>query len=218
MQTEMKPEFYWFSDNSPYNPQFTYAYRIHARSEKIDRVCPECGGIERYPKGAFDVSVEEGSEYPDVLMCGEYPFLIVSQGVIGDWKQAGIQAFRTFPVGIARVDSKALWSVHAPTYYRVEIEGRCHIDLEASGLHVTLLCPLCNRLVTEPSVSSGFKMVTDSWDGSPLFRDPDLYPCVTFCTDFVLELAKKHHRTNFRFEPMQGPHDNFSRGIDYLKE
>ena len=217
MKTEKKHTFYMFSDNSSYNPQFTQAFRIHSKSEMVDRECPEYGVRENYPSGAFDVSVEGASQYPDVLGCGAYPLLIVSQAVIDDWKEAGIHAFHTYPVGIAKVDSKVLRSVPAPAYFRVEIDGRCQIDLEASGLRVLRYAPECHYLATEPMVSSGFKMVSGSWDGSPIFRDADLYPSVSFCTELILELAGKHKHINFRFEPMEGPFDNSSRGIDYIE-
>jgi len=216
MQIETKPKFYTFRNNSSYNEQFTWASNIHSKSEMVDRICPEYGVRERYPSGAFDVSVEGGNQYPDILGCGTYPLLIVSQNVVNDWKRAGITSFHSYPVGISEVDSIGLQDIHYPAYFRIEIDGRCKIDLEGSGLRVIRHSLECHYLVTEPSVASGFKMVLDSWDGSPIFRDDNLYPNVYFCTELVLQLARENKHTNFRFETMEGPFDNFSIGINYM--
>ncbi|MBI2863281.1 MAG: hypothetical protein HYX94_01800 [Chloroflexi bacterium] len=209
--------FYRFGNNSSYNRRFTWAMSIIPRSEMVYRVCPRCSAVQHYPSGAFDVIVERGSQYPDVLGCGAYPFLIVSEEVIAVWIDAGISSFYTFPVDVAKVQSRKLRDIRPPQYFRVEIDGRCQIDLAASGIEVITLCAECHHLVTRPSLAPGFRMVPGSWDGSDLFRDPDFYPRVNFCTQSVLDLAREHQLTNFRFDPMDQPYEFGSRGIDYLK-
>lgn len=208
---------YEFAHNSSYTRGFTWAASIIPRSEVVRRVCPECRAMESHPEGAFDVIVEGGTKYPDVLGCGAYPFLIVSRRVIDAWFGSGITSFHTFPVGIAKIRSKKLMDVVPPSYFRVEIDGRCRIDLADSGLRVVRSCPKCHHLWTDPMVPSGFQMVPSSWDGSALFRDEVLYPRVSFCTEAVLTLAREYKLTNFRFEPMEGPFDSSSKGIDYMK-
>jgi len=210
-------KFYEFSDNSSYTRGFAWAASIYPHSEMIHRVCQDCGSVEHYPSGEFDVTLEGGTKYPDVLGCGAYPFLIVSKAVVLDWERAGITNFERFAVGVASIKSKRLREIPPPEYFRIEITGRCDIDLEASGLKVISFCQNCGHLRTDPAVASGFQMVAGSWDGSPLFRDVIKYPRVSFCTNIVFELAYKHQRTNFRFEPMEGPRNAASKGIDYLK-
>lgn len=209
--------FYQFRNNSAYNRRFTWAWRVVTRSEMVHWVCHNCKTVVNYPSGAFDVVVERGSKYPDVLGCGSYSFLIVSDKVVSAWRDGGVLSFHTYPVGVAKVESKKLLGVTPPAYFRVEIDGRCQIDLNASGVEVVEFCPECHHLVTRPSLVPGFRMVPNSWDGSPLFRDPVLYPRVNFCTQLVLDLARKHGLTNFRFDPMDQPYEFGSRGIDYLK-
>jgi hypothetical protein len=209
--------FFKFSDNTVYNTEFTWAMSIRPRSDMVDQVCQHCGVRKNYPSGAFDVEVEGGREYPDVLGCGAFPFLIVSRAVANDWKEAGITSFHTFPVGIAEVRSKRLNGVSAPEYLRVEIDGACQIDLEASGLQVENRCSECGHVHLKPTGISGYKMVPNSWDDSPLFRDPVLFPQVNFCNELVFETAGRHRRSNFRFEPMEGPIEYTSKGIEYLK-
>lgn len=212
-------KFYRFGNNSSYTRGFTWAVSIYPRSEMIHRVCQACGTVEHYPSGEFDVALEGGSKYPDVLGCGAYPFLIVSEAVTLDWKNAGITQFEKFKVGVASIKSKSkrLLEVAPPPYFRIEITGSCDIDLAASGLEVISLCQNCGHLRTKPAVSSGFRMVKGSWDGSALFRDVIKYPRVSFCTTLILELAYKYQRTNFRFGLMEGPRDAASKGIAYLK-
>lgn len=210
--------FFKFSHNTIYNSEFAWAWRIHPQSEMIYQKCPECGTIEHYPSGTFDVSVEGGTAYPDVLGCGEFPFLIVSEAVVEAWRKANITCFHTYEVGVNEVQSKALEHLPPPHYFRIEIDGRCRIDLAMSGVDVIRLCPRCHHLVTRPSLIPGFHIVSDSWDGCDLFRDVDLFPRVSFCTELVLKLAQKHRHTNFRFEPMGGPFQSGNGGFDYLRD
>lgn len=210
--------FYHFRHNSSYTRGFTWAASLRPNSEIIRRVCAEFGVVAQYPSGEFDVVVEGGSRYPDILGCGAYPFLIVSESVVNTWRNAGITRFQSYLVRIEQVRSKSkkLRETVPPRYYRIEIDGRCEIDLEASGLEIVRYAPECEYLVTNPSLASGYQMVADSWDGSPLFRDPLRYPRISFCTQLVLDIARKYRFTNFRFESMEGPYDPGSKGIDYL--
>lgn len=203
-----EPErFYEFRDNSSYNTEFAWAVSILPRSEMIERRCPQCGNVESYPSGAFDVIVEDGSRYPDILGCGAYPFLIVSEKVVTVWHDAHINCFHTHPVGVATVKSQQLQGIVPPLYFRIEIDGRCQIDLAGSGITVISLCPECHHLVTLPRLAHErrFRIVPNSWDGCPLFRDSTLFPRVNFCTQLVLDLAQQYQFTNFRFEQIEHP-------------
>jgi hypothetical protein len=210
------PSFCVFGDNTFSNRSFAWAASIHPRSEVVHQICSNCGSVKYYPKGAFDVTLEKGSKYPDVLGCGAYPFLIVSGKVIEAWQEAGICCYHTYDVKIAEIKSAKLKDLTAPKYYRVEIDGSCLIDIEASGAKVVNFCPECHHLVTHPSVLNSFSIATGSWDGSSLFRDQVHYPMISFCTDTIVKIAFQYRLTNFRFEPMAGPLDPGNKAIDYL--
>lgn len=205
-----------FTDNTFKNRGFAWAASIHPRSEIVHEICPKCGSVKHYPKGEFDVTLEKGSKYPDILGCGAYPFLIVSEKVIRAWQEANVCCFHTYDVKIAKVKSTKLKDLPAPQYYRIEIDGSCQIDLEASGAKVVKFCPECHYLVIHPPVLNSFRMVSGSWDGSALFRDELHYPRVSFCTDTIVKIASQYRLTNFCFEPMEGPLDPGNKGIDYL--
>lgn len=209
---------YRFSHNSSHTRGFTWATSIRPRSEIVRHVCPEFGVVSQYPSGEFDVVIEGGNRYPDILGCGAYPFLIVSESVVNAWQDAGITNFQSYliRVGEVRSKSKKLQETQPPHYFRIEIDGKCKIDLAASGLEVVHFAPECEYLVTNPPTISGFQMESGSWDGSPLFRDRLHYPRVSFCTRLVLDIAHKYQFTNFRFEPMEGPYNSSSKGLNYL--
>lgn len=205
---------YQFMHNSSHTRGFVWAMSIIPRSEVYRRECKEHGVVEEYVSGAFDVVVEGGTKYPDVLGCGEFPFLIVSEPVVDAWHEGGIASFHVYPVGITEVRSEGLMGVAPPRYFRVEIDGRCRIDIEASGGRVVRFVPQCHYIETQPPILPRFSMVPNSWDSSPLFCDPTLFPRVTFCTQEIVDIARKHQFTNFWFGPMAGPFD--PKGVRYL--
>jgi len=210
-------KYYKFRNNTLFTHGYTWAMSIIPKSSTDSFSCPECGIRHNAPSGAFDVIVEGGSKYPDVLGCGAYPFLILSEAIINDWKEAGINAFATFPVNIAKVKSKKLLSVHPPRYFRVEITGTCKINLEASGYSLLPRSTRCNHSRLEKIGTKGMFMVPGSWDGTPLFRDHEIFPRLNFCTEIIVELARKHKRTNFRFVLLEDAEDPPGKGLEYLK-
>lgn len=216
----MTIQFYQFGNNSAYEKQWTWAWRIHATSHVINFHCDKCGRSAKYPSGSFDMDLEGGSAYPDVLGCGSYPLLVVSERVISAWSNAGVQSFQMYPVTIASITSDVgqLSTSSAPKYYGVEVTGNCMIDLAASGVVIERVCEKCGEATRKPMTGHGFKMVKGSWDGSDLFRDSRYFPRVLFCTEKVLNVASARSLTNFRFEPMEEPSDAFSPGIAYLQE
>jgi hypothetical protein len=208
---------YTFRDNSRETRGFTWAMSIIPQSAMTIESCPHCTHYAEYPSGEFDVIVEGGVKYPDVLGCGAYSFLIVSDKVINAWHGAGITSFHTFRVGVADVRSAKLSILIPPPYYGVEIDGRCRVDLAASGFEIVQSCPACGHVrTTRRDLNNSFVMVKDSWDHSSLFRDLDLFPRVIFCTRTILDVAQRNGITNFRFQPMQA--GSFSdKGIDFMR-
>ena len=195
--------YYKFQHNTLAHPGFTWAVSIYPiRSDVIHYTCPQCGSTKHYPSGSFDVILEGGNKYPDILGCGAFPFLIVSEKTIRGWNEAGVCCFHTHDVGIAEVKSSRLEKLVAPQYFRVEIDGSCQIDIEASGAKIVKFCPECFHLVTRPTVLKNYHIAQNSWDGSALFRDPIYYPRVNFCTKTVVEISTQKRLTNFQFAQM----------------
>lgn len=212
-----EPVFLKLSDNTYSFAKFPWAVKIVPGSKMIYNLCRECGVVQSYPSGGFGVTLEGGHTYPDFLGCGAYPFMILSRRVLDDWAREGISNYKVYSVEIVSTDSAKLAEKRPPEYYRVELDGRCQIDLAASGLEVVKHCWECGYLQTRPALADGFQIVPNTWDGSELFRDTIHYPRVTFCTQRVMEIAREHQHTNFRFELMHGPLNRSGAGIDYSR-
>jgi hypothetical protein len=195
--------FFELYHNSPYNRQFPWAYSITPPLATIGQRCNVCTNGYLfpgwYPDAPLTVSVNTGRKYPDVLGCGAYPLLIVSQAVLDDWSAVGLRGYEAFPLSV-RAEPGAP-RLAAPIYYHLKITGRCELDTDAMGIKVLFSCPRCLYREIEPITDHALIMKRDTWDGSDLFSS-DLFPMVTFCTESVQKLATQNSRTNFRFESL----------------
>jgi hypothetical protein len=96
------------------------------------------------------------------------------------------------------------------------------LDLEASGFVGVQLCARCGVWTCDTSAtykqqSTGvwpYQFIEGSWSGSDLFT-PEYWPTAFFCTDRVLESARRHRLTNFRFVPV-GEGD-YGAPVKYLR-
>ncbi len=210
-------QLYEMSNETDDSKGWVYATRIYAKSEEVIVNCNECGAIGRHPKKEFDVDIEGGTKYSDILLCGEYPLLIVSEKVIKDWEQAGFTGFKYYSVGINNVSSKKLKLIIPPKYYHIVIQGRCELDLEMMEVEIHKKCSSCGRVIfNKPTWEiDKFYIKESSWDGSDLFVS-DLFPAKTLVTENVIMSACKNRHTNFRFVKLKDSMNLFNEAIDYL--
>lgn len=83
-------------------------------------------------------------------------------------------------------------------------------------------CPACGG--RRHDVSAEFQLeqsrhspyVLVDWDGSNLFKISPTQSGGFFCTDAVIESARRHRHMNFRFIPVEAGAATWSKGIDYL--
>lgn len=207
---------YAFSDNSSWNRVFTRAIEIRASSPITDRECAKCGSASQMPIGGFDVVVEGGTKYPDVLGCGFYPFLVLSRKAIDALRIHAVDAFDSFPVRVVEVRSKKLKAVQPPDYFRIEITANVEIDLNASGITIEKYCSGCGSLEARPVIPQRFELVAGSWDDNVLFRNKKYFPRIYFCSDDLLTIASQFQLSNFRFTRIDHPFDPAERGVPYL--
>lgn len=193
-------KFFEMTHNSPFEPKWVLAVKIHPTSSVIHWHCPMCGRAENVPSGSFDVNVEGGSSFPDFLGCGAYPLLIVSERVVTAWEKGGITTFRSFPVGISSISESLVQRASAPKYFRIEVSGECRIDFAASGAAIKTICSRCGEIETDVPYIKSFSILSGSWDGSPLFRDYRYFPRITFCSDKAKQIADAEHFSNVRFQ------------------
>lgn len=190
--------------------------------------CPQCGASRHEPLGDIQVTLEatKGRQWPDVLGCGAHPFFIVSARVIEAWR---VETIASVPVG-GRVSfvpplPEQLQSIEPPAYFWLDGEKMlgAKMAFNASGFLGMRVCPMCGRHIYDVGATYDrqragvcpYVFVEGTWDGMNLFTT-DLSPAMFFCTEAVMECARKHRHTNFRFTPVEAGNASWSRGIDYL--
>jgi hypothetical protein len=194
--------FYELTNNTSFERQWPTAVSIRATSHVVRWSCPDCGRAASFPAGSFDVTIEGGTDYPDILDCGAYPMLIVSGKVLSLWQRNDIGPFLQYPVKVSAVLDTRLRPENSPAYFHVKVAGSAKVDIPGSGGKVINLCFRCGEFDTEPTLIRKLSLLDGSWDGSHLFRDCRLFPSVAFCTQAVKELTLAEALTNFRFDEM----------------
>ncbi|MEX0675994.1 MAG: hypothetical protein WD063_02885 [Pirellulales bacterium] len=222
--------FFSIADNSFDTRGFPWVDHIVSGAVEVALPsCPECGvAPSRIFSGDLDVTLEKrkGSKWPDALGCGAASLFIVSARVLDAWHhdEAG-----TFPIG-GRISftgpfPKPLQDVRPPEYFWLDGEKMlgAKMDFDASGFVDVRFCSACGNRTDDISAThdkqrSGpwpYAFVPNTWNGANLFTT-DLSPAAFFCTDAVMQCARRHHHTNFRLIPVEAGGATWSPGIDYL--
>ena len=212
--------FYDFGDNSFCTRGYTWAWSLKPRPPGLLLRCKKCtAGLSTYPKHPLGLSVEGGVKYPDILGCGGYPLLIVSQNVIDDWEKAGITGYEKYEANIVEANGKRIRDLKPPQYYHINITGRAQYDMDAMGFRCEVVCNYCGhtRFVdsnNEMNIPSPTIIKEGSWDGSDMFA-ADITPGRSFCTEKILFLTGMNERTNCRFVPLDDNDPVSNKGLDY---
>jgi hypothetical protein len=199
---EYKGMFFSFSHNSFVEENWVWGAEIVPALDTISSPCFVCGnGLlypSRYPERPLSVVIESGSRYPDILGCGAYPLLIISESVADAWKENGLRGFNLFPLTIANPIKK---TPNPPKYFHVHVTGRCNINFKKIGVEVIESCPKCGYIWVEPFDFEFHITEEDKNDDSDFFVN-EYFPQVVFCTERVRELAIEMLWTNVAFEPI----------------
>jgi hypothetical protein len=206
--TNVESNFYLLRHKPSYKSRFAWAFTIVPRLSEIGELCDVCGKgrwyPSWYPERPLSVIIGKGKTYPDILGCGAYPLLILSERVLTTWDSLGLGSYSAYPMNI--ISEPAGKRPTPPPYYHVKITGRCQLDLEAMGLKVIYRCPKCDYSevveTKENDPRAGLHQVIkpETWDGSDVFV-ADINPRGPFCTGRVAALAERNKWTNFRFDP-----------------
>ncbi len=190
--------------------------------------CHVCGVAGQDPVGELRVTMDpkKGSQWPDVLGCGAYPLLVVSERVLEAWTKEGVGTFPAQRVMIGLPLPKRIADVEPPPYFWVDGERMrgAELDFDKSGFVGVQFCPGCGIRSEDDSATYRkqharvwpYTFVPGSWNGANLFTT-DLSPAAFFCTAAVVECAAKHGHANFRFVPVEQGTNPESKGIAYLK-
>lgn len=188
--------------------------------------CISCRAPQRYINGKIKVLLErrKGTKWPDALG-GAY--FIVSQRVIDCWDVEGIGVFPIQPVEIAEPYPQKLEGTEPPKYFW--IDGRklngALVDFQASGYVIREFCSECGRRIENISetfkrqyasgVEFSYVFQDDTWNGANLFTT-DISEGKFFCTEKIVECARKYKLTNFRFIPIEEGGAFGSKGLKYM--
>lgn len=180
--------------------------------------CGTCGSPLVSYRGPVYAKIEKGTQWPDAVGSGgSGPRFFVSERVVDGLKAVAKTSFRPHPMEIADVTSKRLRELKPPKYFYLELLGRIDIELRASGLCESAPCPECFKspVIEE---ATGYVPKPETWDGQALFSIRNYPIAAFFCTEEVLELARKDRWSNFSFQPMDvvRKHSYGWRGVDYL--
>ena len=218
--------FFSISHNSFYKIGFPWIDTILNGLIKLPK-CSICGEDSRYPDGEITVHLErnKGSKWPDILGCGAELLFIVSRRVLENWQKEGVGEFPIQKVHVKKPYSKNLEGTEPPEYFWIDGKKTrgAILDIEASGFVDGRLCEGCGRIIYNIEKSYDLQnsrivpyvFNPDSWNGSHLFST-DISYTMFFCTDLVLECARKYQFLNFRFTPVEEGKATSSKGIKYL--
>jgi len=224
----MRPRFFTIGHNSAYNSGMPEIQMISVGLFD-EGSCKTCGTSKRNPSGDLTVTVgpsEEARSWPDIIACGDYPCFVVSGRAVEEW--------RSEDIGSLFIGGKVLFTGplperlqgHEPPKY-FWLDGRrmlgAQLDFDASGFAGAWVCSTCGCCAYDVGATYDrqragacpYVFVEETWNGTNLFTT-DLSPAMFFCTDAVVECARKHRLTNFRFTPVEAGGASWSQGIDYL--
>jgi hypothetical protein len=222
--------FFSVSDNSFYKKGFPWITTT-IPSHRIGPECPECHGPTYQPRGDLDVvdvllDPKKGSRWPDLLGSGDEQLFIVSERLLDAWRTEGVGEFPASRLRIMGPLPKRLQGTTPPAYWWIQGDKLlgARLDLEASGWVDVRECPRCGRrrynisatFDRQHSAPWSYMFVEGSWNGTHLFTT-NLSPACFFCTEAVVDCARKHRLTNFRFIPVEEGDGIGSPGLPYLQ-
>ncbi|HKA20097.1 MAG TPA: hypothetical protein VKN18_17545 [Blastocatellia bacterium] len=221
-------QFYSVSHNSFVNEGFPWINRVTSGLFN-EAQCPICGRRPRVPSGGdIEATLEPrlGSGWPDVLGCGAYPFFIVSPRVIDAWREERIGEFPHHKVTIVGPLPKRLVYKNQPDYCWLDgakMQGAL-FDYNMSGFVGLYFCKGCGAAEFDVSATYDrqhsrkypYAFTTGSWHAANVFTT-DLSPTLFFCTEALLQCARQHRLTNFRFLDVEDGGAPGNTGIEYLE-
>jgi hypothetical protein len=220
-------KFFSVSNNSVYKMGFPWIQTISSGAEDLPP-CQVCGGLGTNIAGDITISLTpgKGTKWPDLMGIGHYPLFIVSERVLDAWRREHVGKYPHHRVEILPPLPKTMKDLSPPAYFWIDggkMRGAL-VDFKASGFVGVKFCPACNRRLENTSATYDrqhsktwpYAFVPGSWKGENLFTT-DISDTRFFCTDVVLECARKYKLTNFRFIPIEEGNGSGSKGVEYLR-
>ncbi len=168
---------YTFGHDSTHDAGCVWAYKATPSIESTATHCGRCGkALERKPCGLY-LYLEGGTSFPDVLGCGSYPYLIISDRFARLLADNDISGYRLHNCTIVHSQESDVALANAPAYYVVDVTGRCELGVDQQQLVSRYeKCPECKQgyLARRDPEINPFFVVT--WDTQDVFRDAEAFP------------------------------------------
>jgi hypothetical protein len=221
-------QFYSVSHNTIYTRGYPYIASISKGLELV-YYCQHEKRRLHYASGEVEAQLDryKGTKWPDCLMSGAFPFFIVSERVIKCWEKERIGTFPINEVILTKPLPKQLREAAPPRYFWIDGQklNGVQMDFEASGFVGVRFCPECGTRsdnITETAkrqmaqdIKSAYVFRENTWNGLHLFTS-DISETSFFCTETIVECARKYNLTNFRFIPIEEGLGITSKGLKYL--
>lgn len=210
----MTPNFFFLSargDETDGFPWATTLYGTHVR----ESLCPICNREFSHEEGPGHAELQGGKRWPDIVSAVTGPSPMVTERVVDTVRKHGIGTLEAYPVRLEKLIGSRLDLAAAESYFYIWVRGQMLTDLRAEGITQEAICPACHRPL--PYKIRRHVLLADSWDGSDIFRLANDWVPIC-CTLRVVELARQHRWTNFRFVPIDADQRHVSHwdGIEYL--
>ena len=176
---------------------------------------PECGHCGRGRRSRLSDHVKAVMEpnrarfWPDMLGCGSAPAYVVSMRFVDALRGDGMRVELGGRVEVVEPLRNRLSLADVPDYRWVDGERlqAAKLNFAASGYVGVRRCPRCGTIdfsVKKSEFGAPKVFVHDASSGLDLFT-ADASRMAFYCTERVLQCAKRHRLTNIAFRPVEEP-------------
>ena len=203
--------FYITGDTNPDHAETHYSPRLSVSlGGETKRGCPVCGNpnipmVSDFSGSRVNLGSSDAKFFPNVL--GSPGYLLVSEQVKNDLKEASVQGYRAHRVPVSPGFDFALKGQPIPPYYLLEITGRFDLDRRRFDNFEGQLCPKCH--IWLPTKGSKFRYgeknlfpLLESWNGGDFLVQGNIHSGALYCTKKVADLARAKNWTGFGIKVM----------------
>jgi hypothetical protein len=105
--------------------------------------CDKCGSV--YKKKEFEsvnLVIEGKGKFPDILACGYWPLLLITEKTLTIWKKKNFTSYTAFPVKLFRKNGDDLEECDIK-YFNIIVNGRCEPDFRQFRTQSAVLVCAC---------------------------------------------------------------------------
>ena len=168
--------------------------------------CPVCSKMFGEHDGNYCMDIHNiynAKIFPDYLLCGAGPLIIISNRVLDLWQQHNVTGYSTTPIKHLYDNDRSILACHV-NYYNITLTGYAELDFEKMGIEIVSHCSICGATQYNKNTwefGSAY-LKADSHDGSDLFR-LRFFDKLPLCTMKITDMMQKEGLTNFEFKPFE---------------